>query len=140
MSSKYVFKIGSYDAAGKKFTFDDTYTGFANAFSALEVGSKLFVQNFYYINSALVFTVNSIGSDGKSIVVEENIPSSNFDVYFATIIQALSSWLYQANTFLMSLVCTRSSSNSGRTVAKYSRMSPMEPISTFLPSFLSFID
>lgn len=90
--AKYVFKIGSYDAAGKKFTFDDTYTGFANAFSALEVGSKLFVQNFYYINDALVFTVNSIESDGKSIVVEENIPSSNFDVYFATIIQALSSY------------------------------------------------
>lgn len=90
--AKYVFKIGSYDAAGKKFTFDDTYTGFANAFSALEVGSKLFVQNFYYINSALVFTVNSIGSDGKSIVVEEDIPSSNFDVYFATIVQISSNY------------------------------------------------
>ncbi len=90
--AKYVFKIGSYDAAGKKFTFDDTYTGFADAFSALEVGSKLFVQNFYYINNALVFTVNSIESDGKSIIVEESIPSSNFNVYFATIIQASSGY------------------------------------------------
>ena len=90
--AKYVFKIGSYDAAGKKFTFDDTYTGFADAFAALEVGSKLFVQNFYYINDAHVFTVNSIGIDGKSIVVEENIPSSNFNVYFATIIQPSSNY------------------------------------------------
>ena len=50
------------------------------------------MQNFYYINSALVFTVNSIGSDGKSIVVEEDIPSSNFDVYFATIVQISSNY------------------------------------------------
>ncbi len=90
--AKYVFKIESYDTAGKKFTFDDTYTGFADAFAALEVGSKLFVQNFYYINDALVFTVNSIESDGKSIIVEESIPSSNFNVYFATIIQASSGY------------------------------------------------
>ena len=90
--AKYVFKIESYDTAGKKFTFDDIYTGFADAFAALEVGSKLFVQNFYYINDALVFTVNSIESDGKSIIVEESIPSSNFNVYFATIIQASSGY------------------------------------------------
>lgn len=86
--AKYVFKIGSYDAAGKKFTFDDTYTGFANAFSALEVGSKLFVQNFYYINDAHVFTVNSIGSDGKSVIVNEDIPNSNYSVLFATIVKS----------------------------------------------------
>lgn len=86
--AKYVFKIESYDAAGKKFTFDDTYTGFANAFSALKVGSKLFVQNFYYINDAHVFTVNSIESDGKSVIVNEDIPNSNYSVLFATIVKS----------------------------------------------------
>lgn len=86
--AKYVFKIESYDAAGKKFTFDDTYTGFANAFSSLKVGSKLFVQNFYYINDAHVFTVNSIGSDGKSLIVNEDIPNSNYSVLFATIVKS----------------------------------------------------
>ena len=90
--AKYVFKIASYDAVGKKITFDDTYIGFTDAFAALSVGEKLFIQNVYYINSALIFTVYSIENDGKSIVVEENIPSSNFNVYFATIIQPSSNY------------------------------------------------
>ena len=90
--AKYVFKIASYDTAEKKITFDDTYTGFADAFAALSVGEKLFIQNTHYIDTALIFTVYSIESDGKSIVVEENIPSSNFNVYFATIIQPSSNY------------------------------------------------
>jgi hypothetical protein len=90
--AKYIFKIESYDAVGKKFTFDDTYIGFADAFAALSIGEKLFIQNFNFINTALIFTVHSIESDGKSIVVEEDIPSSKFIAHFATIIQPSSNY------------------------------------------------
>lgn len=86
--TNYVLKIASYDVAFKKFVFDDTYIGFLNAFSSLEVGSKLFVQNIYYLNGALTFTVSSIDSNEKSVVVSENIPASSFATSFATVIRS----------------------------------------------------
>lgn len=86
--AKYVFKIASYDSSSKTFTFDDTYTGFSDAFATLEVGSKLFIQNLSYINDALIYTVSAKGSDGKTVTVNESIPTSNFSLLFATIIKS----------------------------------------------------
>lgn len=86
--TKYVFKIASYDSTAKKFTFDNTYYGFSDAFSTLEVGSKLFVQNTHYIDIASIYTVSEKGSDGKSIIVNEDIPTSNYFVIFATIVKS----------------------------------------------------
>lgn len=86
--AKYIFKIASYDAAGKKFTFDDTYVEFSNSFTALEVGSMLFIQNVNYVNSASIYTVSKKESDGKSVIVNEDIPDSNYKVFYATIIKS----------------------------------------------------
>ena len=71
----------------KTFTFDDTYTRFSDAFSALEVGSKLFVQNFYYINNASMYTVSSKGIDGKSVAVNEDISTEKYSALYATLIK-----------------------------------------------------
>lgn len=86
--AKYVLKIESYDTSANTFTFDDTYTGFSESFAQLSVGVRLHIANFNYINDASVYTVASVGNDGKSVVVNENIPASNFDVYMATIIKS----------------------------------------------------
>lgn len=86
--AKYVFKIKSYDTAEKKFTFDDTYKGFSDAFSALEVGSRLFVQNISYINDSSIYTVSAKGSNGNSVTVNEEIPTSNYSVFYATLIKS----------------------------------------------------
>lgn len=85
--AKYVFKIESYDVEEKKFTFDDTYEGFSYNFSILEAGSQLFVQNVYYIDTASTYTVSAKGSDGKSVTVNEDIPTSNYSVLYATLIK-----------------------------------------------------
>lgn len=86
--AKYIFKIESYDSTAKKFTFDNTYNGFSDAFAALEVDSKLFVQNTNYIDDASIYTVSAKGSDWKSIIVNEDIPTSNYLVTFATIVKS----------------------------------------------------
>lgn len=86
--AKYVLKIASYDTSAKTFTFDDTYTGFSESFAQLSAGVRLHIANVNYINDASVYTVASVGSDGKSVVVNENIPTSNFTVYLATIIKS----------------------------------------------------
>lgn len=86
--AKYVLKIASYDTIAKTFTFDDTYTGFSESFEQLEEGVRLHIANVNYINDASVYTVASVGSDGKSVSVNENIPTSNFSVYLATIIKS----------------------------------------------------
>lgn len=85
--AKYILKIASYDTSAKTFTFDDTFTGFSESFSQLAVGIRLHIANVNYINDASVYTVVSVGSDGKSVVVNENIPTSNFEAYLATIIK-----------------------------------------------------
>lgn len=86
--AKYVFKIAGYDSEARTFAFDDTYTGFSDAFAALAVGDRLFIQNVNYINDANIYTVSAKESDGKSITVNENIPTSNYSVLFATIIKS----------------------------------------------------
>lgn len=86
--AKYVLKIASYNSEAKTFTFDDTYTGFSESFAQLAAGVRLHIANVYYINIASVYTILSVGSDGKSVVVNESIPTSNFSVYLATIIKS----------------------------------------------------
>ncbi len=90
--ARYVFKIESYNVEEKKFTFDDTYTGFSEAFAALETGSKLFVQNTNFIDTASIYTVFAKESDGKSVTVNEDIPATNYSVLFATIIKAYNNY------------------------------------------------
>lgn len=90
--ARYVFKIESYNVEEKKFTFDDTYTGFSEAFVALETESKLFVQNMNYIDIASIYTVFAKESDGKSVTVNEDIPATNYSVLFATIIKAYNNY------------------------------------------------
>lgn len=85
--AKYFFKIASYDAEEKKFTFDDTFYEFSSSFTALEVGSKLFIPNTHYINVADIYTVSAKGSDGKSATVNESIPTRDYSVLYATIIK-----------------------------------------------------
>lgn len=86
--AKYVLKIASYDTSAKTFTFDDTYTGFSESFAQLAAGVRLHIANANYINDASVYTVVSVGSDGKTVTVNESIPTSNFSVLFATIIKS----------------------------------------------------
>lgn len=90
--AKYIFKIESYDTAEKKFTFDDTYTGFAEAYDALVLGDEIHVANVNYINSATIYTVDFLGTDNKSVFVKENIPTSNYSVVFATLIKTDGNW------------------------------------------------
>lgn len=85
--ARYFFKIASYDTAAKTFTFDDTFTGFSNAFSALTDGDRLFIQNVNYTGDANIYTVSSKESDGKSVTVNESIPTEHYRVLYATIIK-----------------------------------------------------
>lgn len=86
--AKYVLKIASYDTSAKTFTFDNTYTGFSESFAQLAAGVRLHIANVNFINDALIYTVASVASDRKSVVVNEDIPTSNFSVYLATIIKS----------------------------------------------------
>lgn len=85
--AEHVFKIESYDSSEKKFTFDDTFDGFSDAWSALKSGSSLHIANTYYIGESSIYTVELIETDGKSVYVKEAIPESNFDVLYATMIK-----------------------------------------------------
>ena len=85
---KHIFLISSVDPSTKKITFDNTYKGFSDAFAALSIGSAIRVANMSYINDAITFTVESLGTDGKSVFVNESIPTSNFTVKFAALVQS----------------------------------------------------
>lgn len=86
--AQYPFKISSYNATNKSFVFDNTFENFSNSFSMLEVGSKLYIANINYINDASIYTVSSVGNDGKSVIVNESIPASNFKALYAVLIKA----------------------------------------------------
>lgn len=72
------FKIASFDTASKKFTFDTTFGAFADAFSHLAAGTKLFVVNDYYIGDAKQFTVASVDSANNAVIVSETVSTSGF--------------------------------------------------------------
>ncbi len=78
-----VFKVASFDAASKKFTFDTTFGEFTSAFPLLTSGQKLVITNIYYIGDAAQFTVASVDSASNAVIVSESIPTSNFTPKYA---------------------------------------------------------
>lgn len=88
--SNIFFKISSYDSDAKTFFFDKDFYNFTPAFSHLEIGKKIFIINKAYINDGYIFTISSIDNAQKSIVVEEDFPTVNFNPYTAALIKGNS--------------------------------------------------
>lgn len=81
----YILRVASVNVSEKRIIFTETYENFEEAFSKISVGTKIHVINIYYIDTADVFTVESIDSNTNSVIVKEDIPSSNFTPWLAVL-------------------------------------------------------
>ena len=86
-----VLKIKSVDAENKIIVFDDTITNFSTIFNTIVADTKLHIINAYYVNDAIRVTVESIDTTNHSIVVKEEIPSSNFNPSYAVVLVSYNS-------------------------------------------------
>jgi len=86
-----VLKIKSVDAENKIIAFDDTITNFSTIFNTIVADTKLHIINAYYVNDATRVTVESIDTTNHSIVVKEEIPSSNFNPSYAVVLVSYNS-------------------------------------------------
>ena len=71
----YILHVKSVNVDEKRITFTETYENFEESFSKISIGTMIHVMNIQYINTADVFTVESIDSDTNSVIVKEDIPS-----------------------------------------------------------------
>lgn len=85
-SGTYILKIEGYDKDSGKLTFDDTHIFFKKSFEILKTGEKLFIQRAVPGEKNPLFTISSIGDDGKSVFLKEKsmfFPSSDTTLYYA---------------------------------------------------------
>lgn len=115
--AKYIFKIISYNAEENMFTFDEKYKRFNESYSYLKAGSKLFVPNTYMFGYVDIYTVSSKGSDGKSVTVNENIPTTKYSVAFATVIASNSTRYCHAEGSYSNAIGEYSHAEGNRTLA-----------------------
>lgn len=81
----YILHIKSVDTDEKRIVFTETYDNFAEAFSKIVPGTLMHVINIYYINTSERFTVKSIDPATNSVVVNENISTSDFTPWLAVL-------------------------------------------------------